>query len=812
MQKYKISGMSCAACSARVERAVSAVSGVSLCSVNLLTATLTVEGDAPYEKIAEAVILAGYGIEKPSTKGEATDRAQGEIHSALMRLIVSLCLLLPLMYLSMGYTMLSLPLPRFMENATLIALFQLAISLSVMIINRKFFINGTRGIISGAPNMDTLVSLGSLASFVYSVYITVRIAIEQDAHLLHELYFESAAMILALITLGKLLEAYSKGKTTDALSRLMKMTPKTVSVIREGKESIISVDELSVGDIFLVRPGESIAADGKVISGHSSVNESALTGESLPADKTVGDKVYCATVNTSGSITCRATVIGEETAFSKVIRAVNDAVATKAPIARLADKVSGIFVPVVISIAIITAVIWLIIGEEVGYALSRGISVLVISCPCALGLATPVAIMVGGGVGARCGILFKNAEALETLGRCRTVALDKTGTLTKGELRAVDILPYGVSEEELLQVAYTLEHKSEHPISGAVVRLAKSRGITPCDSEDFEALVGAGVYAKISNEDCYGGSLKFIKGVAHMGDGELAKCEALASDGKTPIIFTRGGKCIGIISVADEIKQDSKCAAEELKKMQIEPVMLTGDNARVATAVAKATGIERVYAELHPTEKADAVAELCQQGCTAMVGDGINDAPALTRADIGVAVGAGVDIAIDSAEVVLIGDTLSSLVSAVKLSRRTLKTIKQNLFWAFFYNTVGIPIAAGVLAPLGILLSPMLAAAAMSLSSIFVVTNALRLNKFKPYKPILETRNIKMKREMEIDGMMCPHCEAKVQKTLEALDGVLSVFVNFEVGHAVVEVSDGVTDDTLKNAVEAQGYKVRSIE
>jgi Cu2+-exporting ATPase len=583
-------------------------------------------------------------------------------------------------------------------------------------------------------------------------------------------------------------------------------------VLRDGKESVISVENLHIGDIFLVRPGESIAADGEVVDGHSAVDESALTGESIPRDKQIGDRVYSSTHNTSGALTCRATEVGADTAFARVIQAVNDAVATKAPIARTADRVAGIFVPAVMLISIISTVIWLLLGADIGYALSRGISVLVISCPCALGLATPVAIMVGGGVGAKCGILFKNAEAMEALARCRTVALDKTGTVTLGELRVVEIVPIGVNKGELLSLAYSIEDKSEHPISRAIVNCALQLSAKKEDTEDFESLAGNGVYAKINGVGCYGGSLKFIKATLGISDENEKICTKMQLDGKTPILFTRGESLVGIISVADEIKPDAKAAIGEIKKMHLKTVMLTGDGARVAESVAGLVGVDDFVAELLPEEKAEAVCALSKEAPLAMVGDGINDAPALTRATVGIAVGRGVDIAIDSAGVVLVGNNLSGLVSAFALSRRTLKTIKQNLFWAFFYNTVGIPIAAGALAPIGILLSPMLAAAAMSLSSLFVVTNALRLNKFKPYKAAFETRNKKMKREMKIDGMMCPHCEARVQKTLEALDGVLSAFVNFEVGHAVVEVSDGVADDTLKCAVEAQGYKVRSIE
>ena len=811
MRQYNITGMSCAACSARVERAVSGVFGVKSCAVNLLTATLSVEGDAPYEKIAEAVINAGYGISEKTESRQDDDPSRAEITAVKKRLIISLVLLAPLMYLSMGHTMLGLPLPAFMKDPTVIAILQLVISLVVMVVNRKFFINGTKGILSGAPNMDTLVALGSLASFGYSVYITVKIAREASAHLLHELYFESAAMILALITLGKLLEAYSKGRTTDALRALMKLSPKHATVVRDGAEISIPIGELTVGDIFIVRPGESIATDGVVIEGESSVDESALTGESIPVDKGAGDRVLGATINRQGVLRCRATSLGEDTAFSKIIKMVTDASATKAPIARLADKVSGIFVPVVIGIAVITTVIWLIIGEGAGYALARGISVLVISCPCSLGLATPVAIMVGSGIGARRGILFKNATALETAGKISTVVLDKTGTITAGEPNVTDVVVTSGDRESLLSLAYSLEKNSEHPLAGAVVRYARDAGISPYAVSEFKSLAGNGVFAKADGTDAYGGSLAFIKTVAKVGEDAERIAGELSDAGKTPLLFARGGELLGIISVADKPKPDSAAAIAAMRAMGIRVVMLTGDNERVARSIGASVGIDEVVAGVLPDGKESAVRELMMGGSVAMVGDGINDAPALTRADVGIAIGAGTDVAIDSSDIVLIGNSLSDAAVAILLSRRTLKTIKQNLFWAFFYNTVGIPIAAGVLAPIGILLNPMIAAGAMSLSSIFVVMNALRLNIFKFDIKTEKERTENNVKTIKIEGMMCPHCEARVKKTIEEIEGVTSAEVSHKDGEARVTVSDDTILDTLRAAIEAQGYKVISI-
>ena len=811
MKQYNITGMSCAACSARVERAVSGVFGVTSCTVNLLTATLSVEGDAPYEKIAEAVINAGYGISERTESKRDDDSSRAEITVVKKRLIISLVLLVPLMYLSMGHTMLGLPLPAFMKNPIVIAILQLVISLVVMVINRKFFINGTKGIISGAPNMDTLVSLGSLASFGYSVYITVKIAIEASGHLLHELYFESAAMILALITLGKLLEAYSKGRTTDALRALMKLSPKQATVIRDGVEKSIPADELVIGDIFIVRPGESIATDGVVIEGQSSVDESALTGESIPVDKTAGDRVLGATINRQGVLKCRASSLCEDTAFSKIIKMVTDASATKAPIARLADKVSGIFVPVVIGIAVITMIVWLILGAELGYALARGISVLVISCPCSLGLATPVAIMVGSGIGAKRGILFKNATALETAGKTSTVVLDKTGTVTTGDPDVTDVIVTSGDREALLSLAYSLEKNSEHPLARAVVGYAEDSGVKLSDTSDFKTLVGNGVYAKVNGADAYGGSLDFIKTVARVDDAAVKIAEQLSDTGKTPLLFARDGELIGIISVADKPKPDSGVAIAAMKDMGLRVVMLTGDNERVARSIGASVGIDEVIAGVLPDGKESAVRDLMAGGAVAMIGDGINDAPALTRANVGIAIGAGTDVAIDSSDIVLIGNSLSDAAVAIRLSRRTLKTIKENLFWAFFYNTVGIPIAAGVLAPIGILLNPMIAAGAMSLSSIFVVMNALRLNIFKFDIKTEKERTGNTVKTIKIEGMMCPHCEARVKKTLEEMPGVISAEVSYKDGTACVVAENDAVYEKLGAAIEAQGYKVISI-
>ena len=814
MRKFNITGMSCAACSARVQRAVSGVAGVDSCSVNLLTSSMTVEGDAPYEKIKEAVTKAGYGISEGG-RGERQASPKSEIKLIRRRLILSLGLLVPLMYLSMGYTMLHFPLPKFLSDAPIvIAITEGVIAALVMLINLKFFVNGTKGILSGAPNMDTLVSLGSLASFGYSVYITVKIALSgADAHsLLHELYFESSAMILALITLGKLLEAYSKGRTTDALESLIKLSPKHATVIRAGKEISLPTDELTLDDILIVRPGESIAADGVVVEGESSVDESALTGESIPADKAPGSRVYSATINRAGILKCRITSLGEDTAFSKIIKMVTDASATKAPIAKIADRVSGIFVPVVIGIAAITTVIWLILGAGIGYALARGISVLVISCPCSLGLATPVAIMVASGIGAKCGVLFKNAEALENAGKTDIVVLDKTGTITTGSPEVFDIVAKEADDSSLLSLAYSLEYNSEHPLARAITSYAEERGAVLLSAKNFKALSGLGVYAELDGEEAYGGSLSFIKTVASVDAESVRLAECLAEGGKTPLLFAKGKRLIGIISVADKPKHDSKGAVSELHAMGLRVVMLTGDNEKVARSVGLSVGINEVVAGVLPDGKADAVSTLMKSGRVAMVGDGINDAPALTTADIGIAIGAGTDVAIDSSDIVLVGSTLSDVALAIRLSRRTLKTIHQNLFWAFFYNTVGIPIAAGALASLGILLNPMIAAGAMSLSSLFVVMNALRLNLFG-FDKKQETRNMdKMKKTIKIEGMMCPHCEARVKKAIEETVGVISAEVSHTLGSATVVAEGEEVFAALRTAIEAQGYKVLSID
>ena len=816
MKQYNVSGMSCAACSARVEKAVSQVPGVTSCSVNLLGATLSVEGDVGYNTIAEAVSALGYGISEKSDSPDSSDDGtlRAELSRIKRRLIASLAILLPLMYISMGHNMLGAPLPPFMTRLPIIiAVAQALLALSVMLINRKFFINGVRGVIHGAPNMDTLVSLGSLASFGYSVYVTVRIALAKEmAHaLLHELYFESAAMILALITLGKLLEEYSKGKTKDALRSLIKMSPKHATVIRNGLEITVPISELSLGDLFVVRPGERIAADGVVVEGESAVDESMLTGESLPVDKKAGDRVLSATVNRLGAIKCRATSLGEDTAFSKIIKMVTDASATNAPIARLADKVSGVFVPIVIAISILTAAVWLIIGESVGYALSRAISVLVISCPCSLGLATPVAIMVGSGIGASHGILFKNSTALEMMGRVDTVVFDKTGTITLGEPDVLRLVPISGDVSELLSLAYSLEYNSEHPLARAVVKYASSNGAEPMAAEEFRSIVGRGVYAKIDGEDAFGGSLSFISDTVSVSEEARQIAEELSDSGKTPLLFARGGRLVGIVAVADKPKPDSRSAICEIRKMGLRTVMLTGDNERVARSIGSLVGIDEVVSGVLPDGKEGVIKELMTVGKVAMVGDGINDAPALTRADVGIAIGAGTDVAIDSSDVVLIKSSLSDVALAISLSERTLKTIKQNLFWAFFYNSIGIPIAAGVLAPIGVLLTPMIAAAAMSLSSIFVVMNALRLNLYNFSNTPKERTEGTMK-SIKIEGMMCPHCEARVKSTIEATAGVISAEVSHKDGVARVTASDDGVFEALKSAIEAQGYKVISIE
>lgn len=818
MKHYDITGMSCAACSARVEKAVSAVEGVSFCAVNLLTNSMSIEGEASDDKIISAVVSAGYGASVKGKEAPAQKpKENNDTKAILMRLIFSGVLLVFLMYISMG-RMLSLPLPHFLEhNPIANALTQMLLALSVMVINQKFFINGFKGIFKGAPNMDTLVALGSSAAFVYSTAMLYKMTVSDPHKYLHGLYFESAAMILTLITVGKLLESRAKGKTTSALKGLISLSPKTARVIRNGSETEIAVSSMIAGDIFVVRPGQSFPADGIVIEGASAVNEASLTGESIPADKEEGSAVFSGTVNLSGFLKCRASKVGEDTILRQIIKTVSDAAASKAPIARIADKVSGIFVPVVMMVAVISAVVWLALGKDIGFALSRAISVLVISCPCALGLATPVAIMVGSGIGAKNGILFKSAEALENTGRTRTVIFDKTGTITKGAPAVCDIIPdEGISEDELLSIAASVEAKSEHPLSKAVTEYASGRGIACREAKDFEALVGNGVKATVDGAKIYGGKLNLIEKTTNVSDDIKEKAGALSNEGKTPLYFSKDGVFLGIIAVCDEVKEDSADAIKQLEKMNIKTVMLTGDNEMTARAIAKKVGIDQVIAGVLPTEKAEAVRKLSHEGSTVMVGDGINDAPALTEADVGIAIGAGSDIAIDSADAVIMRGSLTDVCAAIRLSRNTLKNIKENLFWAFFYNVLGIPLAAGAFIPFtGWEMNPMIGALAMSLSSFFVVSNALRLNLI----PIREKENSKSsqkkkeKRRMEksfnVEGMMCPHCEAHVKKALEAIDGVAEAIASHVDKKVTVKYEKTVFDAVIIKAITAAGYEVK---
>ena len=843
MKQYKVTGMSCAACSARVEKAVNQVPGVTACSVSLLTNSMGVEGTAAPSTIIAAVEAAGYGAsEKGTEAGDSVKTSMGadddflkdtETPKIRRRLIASLIFLAPLMYLSMGHMMWNWPVPGFMEgNHVAMGLAQLLLAAVVMVINQKFFVSGFKGLIHGAPNMDTLVALGSGASFGYSTYALFAMTAAQVRNdmdgvmgYMHEFYFESAAMILALITVGKMLEARSKGKTTDALKGLMKLAPKTAVLVRNGTEVEVPISQVRKGDVFVVRPGEQIPVDGIVLEGSSAVNESALTGESIPVDKIVGDAVSAATLNQSGFIRCEAARVGEDTTLSQIIQMVSDAAATKAPIAKIADRVSGVFVPAVIGIAAVTILVWLLAGQSLGFALARGISVLVISCPCALGLATPVAIMVGNGMGAKNGIMFKTAASLEATGRTEIVALDKTGTITSGEPKTTDILPAeGVSEEELLRLAYALEKKSEHPLARAILETGKERGIEDrLEVTDFRAVPGGGLTGKLDGAVLTGGNLKYITGTAEISDSVRRQAEALAEDGKTPLFFAKDGKLIGIIAVADVIKEDSPRAVGELQGMGIRVVMLTGDNERTAKAIGRQAGVDEVIAGVLPEGKESVIRELKKKGRVAMVGDGINDAPALTRADIGIAIGAGTDIAIDAADVVLMKSRLSDVPAAIRLSRATLRNIHENLFWAFFYNVIGIPLAAGIWIPVfGWKLNPMFGAAAMSLSSFCVVTNALRLNLFqmhdaskdKKRKAKANSRKEKknMTKTMKIEGMMCGHCEAAVKKALEAVAGVEAAEVSHEAGTAVVTLNAEVADEVLKKAVEDKDYKVTGIQ
>ena len=856
MEQYTVTGMSCAACSARVEKAVKAVPGVTSCSVSLLTNSMGVEGTASASAIVKAVQEAGYGAspkaaaaETPSAELDAL--ADHETPRLKKRLIASLVFLAVLMYFSMGHMMWGWPLPHWFDgNHVAMGLVQLLLAGIVMVINQKFFISGFKGLLHRAPNMDTLVALGSSASFLWSTYALFAMTRAQvdgnDVLVMHymmELYFESAAMILTLITVGKMLEARSKGKTTDALKSLMKLAPQTATLLREGAEVTVPIAQVKKGDLFVVRPGENIPVDGLVLEGSSAVNESALTGESIPVDKAAGDKVSAATTNQSGFLKCEATRVGEDTTLAQIIRMVSDAAATKAPIAKIADTVSGFFVPAVISISVLTTLVWLLLGREFGYALARGISVLVISCPCALGLATPVAIMVGNGLGARNGILFKTAASLEAAGRTQIVALDKTGTITSGEPRVTDILPVeGVSESELLTLAASLEQKSEHPLAKAVLAYAETETIACPDVTDFAALPGNGLSARLDGMEIYGGNAEFIATKASVPAELQAEAARLAAEGKTPLFFGGAGRLMGVIAVADTLKEDSPRAIRELQNMGIRVVMLTGDNQRTADAIGRQAGVDEVIAGVLPDGKEAVIRRLQESGKVAMVGDGINDAPALTRADTGIAIGAGTDVAIDAADVVLMNSRLSDVPAAIRLSRATLRNIHENLFWAFIYNIIGIPLAAGVFIPFGLTLNPMFGAAAMSLSSFCVVSNALRLNLFdlhstkhdrKPKSaalpaapvqpaaaentaepvsaPVVKEDNA-MKKTLHVEGMMCCHCEARVKKALEALPAVDEAVVSHEAGTAIVTLNAEVSDADLKKAVEDQDYKVTGIE
>ena len=858
MEQYNVTGMSCAACSARVEKAVKKVPGVTSCSVSLLTNSMGVEGTASPAAIISAVQEAGYGA---SPKSDATHKASDtnadldaladhETPKLKRRLIASLGFLLVLMYFSMGHMMWGWPLPHWFDgNHIAMGLVQLILAGIVMVINQKFFISGFKGLIHGAPNMDTLVALGSMASYVWSTYALFAMTDAQlhgnDALVMHymmEFYFESAAMILTLITVGKMLEARSKGKTTDALKSLMKLAPKTATLVRDGAEVTVSIADVQKGDIFVVRPGENIPVDGLVLEGVSAVNESALTGESIPVDKAAGDRVSAATTNQSGFLRCEATRVGEDTTLSQIIKMVSDAAATKAPIAKIADTVSGYFVPAVISIAVLTTIVWLLLGRELGYALARGISVLVISCPCALGLATPVAIMVGNGLGAKNGILFKTAASLEATGRTQIVALDKTGTITEGAPRVTDLLPAeGVSETELLTLAAALESRSEHPLAKAVLADAEAKAITPPEVTDFAALPGNGLAAKLDGMDIYAGNAAFIQTKLTLPAALAQQAEKLAAEGKTPLFFGGAGRLLGVIAVADTIKEDSPEAIRQLQNMGIRVVMLTGDNQRTADAIGRQAGVDEVIAGVLPDGKEAVIRQLQASGKVAMVGDGINDAPALTRADTSIAIGAGTDVAIDAADVVLMNSKLSDVPAAIRLSRATLRNIHENLFWAFIYNIIGIPLAAGLFIPFGLTLNPMFGAAAMSLSSFCVVSNALRLNLFDLHStrhdhktaspaaapvqsaaennkksdaeaPEVKTEDHTMKKTLKVEGMMCGHCEARVKKALEALPEVDEAVVSHEADTAIVTLNAEVADDVLKNAVEAQDYKVTGIQ
>lgn len=832
MKKFNVTGMSCAACSSRVEKAVSKVEGVQSCSVSLLTNSMGVEGSASDESIIAAVEKAGYGASVAGAEKKQsaeTDQLKDKDTPVLMhRLIASVGFLVVLMYISMGHMMWGWPLPAFFaDNHIAMGLAQLLLCVIIMVINQKFFISGFKGLIHRSPNMDTLVALGSGASFVYSVYALFAMTdaqVKGNAELvmsyMHEFYFESAAMILTLITVGKMLEAHSKGKTTNALKALLNLAPKKATLLIDGKETEVTVDKVKKGDVFVVRPGESIPVDAEITDGSTAVDESALTGESIPVDKTVGDSVSAGTINKSGFIKCSATAVGEDTALSQIIKMVSDAAATKAPVAKIADKVSGVFVPAVIVIALITIAVWLLCGQTVGYALARGISVLVISCPCALGLATPVAIMVGNGMGARKGILFKTAASLEEAGKTQIAVLDKTGTITKGEPKVTDIIPFEITENELLKYAYSIEAKSEHPLAKAIIVKAEELSLNPYEVTDFKVESGNGLSAEYNGEKIIGGSKKYISSLINISNDISSRADSLSEEGKTPLFFMKGDKLLGIIAVADVIKEESPQAIKQLQNMGIKVVMLTGDNERTAKAVGKLAGVDEVIAGVMPDGKEKVVAELKKQGKVLMVGDGINDAPALTRADIGMAIGSGTDIAIDAADVVFMKSKLTDVPAAVRLSRKTLRNIHENLFWAFIYNVIGIPLAAGVWIPLlGWQLNPMFGAAAMSLSSFCVVTNALRLNFFditnqkkdRKIKNKSKKDDNAMTKTMKIDGMMCSHCEGRVKQSLEGLAQVSQAEVSHEKGTAVVTLTAEVSNDVLKKTVEDQGYNVISI-
>lgn len=824
MEQYNVTGMSCAACVSRVEKAVNGVDGVTSCAVNLLTNSMNVDGTASSKDIIKAVENAGYGASlkgKDSKKSSSVDDLKDtETPKIRKRLILSLVFLVPLMYMSMGHMMWGWVLPPFLDgNHIGMGIIQMLFTIAIMIINQKFFVNGVKGVIHKSPNMDTLVAMGAGAAFVYSTYSLFAMAITNNHHYLHNLYFESAGTILTLITVGKMLESYSKGKTTNALKGLMSLAPKTATVLVDGIEKVVPIEEVRINDIFVVRPGESIPVDGVVIEGESAVDESALTGESVPVDKAVGSNVSAATINQSGFIKCRATRVGEDTTLSQIIAMVSDASSTKAPIAKIADKVSGVFVPIVIAIATVAFIVWMIVGKELGYSLSRAISVLVISCPCALGLATPVAIMVGNGKAAKNGILFKTASALEETGRIQIVALDKTGTITKGKPSVTDVIPVGVSENELLEYAYSLEQKSEHPLASAINDYAKENGIKPIAVDEFKALVGNGVTAKMNGAELVGGSFKCISKQIVVSADIKAKIEALADEGKTPLLFAKNSDLLGIIAVADVIKDDSQRAIKELQNMGIRVVMLTGDNKKTANAIAKQAGVDLVVADVMPNGKEKVVRQLMEQGKVAMVGDGINDAPALTRANIGIAIGAGTDIAIDSADVVLMNSSLKDVSAAIRISRKTLTNIHENLFWAFIYNVIGIPLAAGVWIPItGWELNPMFGAAAMSLSSFCVVSNALRLNLIKAHSTkhdihkkeieINYLEEIKMTKTIKIEGMMCPHCEAHAKKALESLPEIDEATPSHVNKEAVLVCNAEPNMEAIKKAIDEAGYKV----